>query len=59
MFTPPSAKIAVTIDTVLKPLLGSGGKYDGKVKAIIRLQVQPWHASSIFTHEAALAVRGL
>lgn len=43
-------------DESVKPLIESGGKYDGKVKVIIRLQVQPWHGSSIFTHEIALAV---
>ncbi|TFY80513.1 hypothetical protein EWM64_g3503 [Hericium alpestre] len=53
---PFSAKLALVIDSVLKPLFGPGGQYDGKVKAIIRLQVQPWHGSSIFTHETALAV---
>jgi hypothetical protein len=52
----PSAKIAKVVDGVLKPLFENGGKYDGKVKAIIRLHVQPWHGSSTFTHEAALAV---
>lgn len=46
-----------TIDTVLKPLVDSGGKYDGKIKIIMRLQVQPWHATSTYTHEAGLAVR--
>lgn len=53
---PFSAKMSLAIDRVLKPLFAPGGKYDGKVKTIIRLQVQPWHASSTFTHEAALAV---
>jgi len=53
---PFSAKISRTIDTVLKPLFDKGGKYYGKVKLIVRQQVQPWHASSTFTHEAALAV---
>jgi len=53
---PFSAKMALTIESVLKPLFGTGGQYDGKVKVIIRLQVQPWHGSSTFTHEAALAV---
>jgi hypothetical protein len=48
--------MALTIDGVLKPLFDAGGKYDGKVKAVIRLQVQPWHASSTLTHESALAV---
>jgi len=42
--------------TILKPLLGPGSKYEGKVKVIIRLHVQPWHASSTLTHEAGLAV---
>jgi len=53
---PFSAKLAKAIDGVLKPLVSPGGKYDGKVKIIIRLQPQPWHASTTFTHEAALAV---
>ncbi|KAF8231392.1 hypothetical protein L208DRAFT_1399021 [Tricholoma matsutake] len=53
---PFSAKMSLTIDGVLKPLFDAGGKYDGKVKAVIRLQVQPWHSSSTFTHESALAI---
>ncbi|EIM85688.1 uncharacterized protein STEHIDRAFT_81225 [Stereum hirsutum FP-91666 SS1] len=53
---PFSAKLARSIDNVLKPLLGPGGKYDGHVKVIIRPQVQPWHATSTYTHEAGLAV---
>ncbi|KAG5724741.1 hypothetical protein E4T56_gene8039 [Termitomyces sp. T112] len=53
---PFSSKMALIIDGVLKPLFESGGKYAGKVKAIIRLQVQPWHATSTLTHESALAV---
>jgi len=53
---PFSAKIANKIETILKPLLGPGSKYKGKVKVIVRLQVQPWHASSTLTHEAGLAV---
>ena len=40
----------------VKPLIENGGKYDGKVKVIIRQQVQPWHGASTFVHEAALAV---
>jgi len=44
------------IDAVLKPAFAEGGKYAGKVKILIRLQPQPWHGSSTFTHEAALAV---
>jgi len=53
---PYSAKIARKIDALLKPLFDKGGQYYGKVKVIVRLQVQPWHASSTLTHEAALAV---
>ncbi|TRM67839.1 hypothetical protein BD626DRAFT_479990 [Schizophyllum amplum] len=53
---PFCAKTAITIDNVLRPMLGQGGKYDGRVKAIFRLHPQPWHASSTLTHEAALAV---
>jgi len=52
---PFSAKIANKVETILKPLLGPGSKYEGKVKVIIRLQVQPWHSSSTLTHEAGLA----
>lgn len=54
---PFSAKIALTIDSVLKPLFDAGGQYAGKVKVIFRNQVQPWHASSTFVHEAGLSVR--
>ncbi|KAJ7626193.1 hypothetical protein FB45DRAFT_923150 [Roridomyces roridus] len=53
---PFSAKIARAMDSVLVPLLGPGGKYHGKVKAIFRPQVQPWHASSTYVHEAGIAV---
>ena len=54
---PFSAKMALAIDSVLVPLFSAGGRYDGKVKVIFRNQVQPWHASSTFVHEAGLAVR--
>ena len=54
-----SAKMSLAIDGVLKPLFDAGGIYDGKVKAVIRLQVQPWHSSSTLTHESALAVSTL
>ncbi|KAK7470201.1 hypothetical protein VKT23_001639 [Stygiomarasmius scandens] len=53
---PFSAKMSLAIDSVLRPLLGPGGKYEGKVKVIFRPQVQPWHATSTFVHEAGLAV---
>ena len=53
---PFSAKMSLAIDSVLRPLFAPGGKYDGKVKVIFRNQVQPWHGSSTFVHEAGLAV---
>ncbi|KIJ69748.1 hypothetical protein HYDPIDRAFT_78645 [Hydnomerulius pinastri MD-312] len=53
---PFSAKMSLAINDVLKPLIDEGGKYYGKVKVIMRLQVQPWHGASTFTHEAGLAV---
>jgi len=53
---PFSAKLSLAIDSVLKPLFAPNGKYAGKVKVIFRNQVQPWHGSSTFVHEASLAV---
>ncbi|KIP04887.1 hypothetical protein PHLGIDRAFT_75164 [Phlebiopsis gigantea 11061_1 CR5-6] len=53
---PFSAKLALAIDGVLRPLFGPGGQYDGRVKVVFRNQVQPWHAASTFVHEAGLAV---
>jgi len=53
---PFSAKMANKIETIVKPLLGPGGKYEGKVKVIVRLHAQPWHATSTITSEAGLAV---
>ena len=52
---PYSKKIAATLDKVVIPLLDQ--QYAGKVKVIFRNQVQPWHASSTFVHEAGLSVR--
>jgi hypothetical protein len=52
-----SAKMALAVENVLKPKFAPNGEFgDSKVKVIIRPQVQPWHATSTFTHEAALAV---
>ena len=56
-----SAKMALVLEELRKNLssTSSTGEIDnfkGKVKFIIRLQVQPWHGSSTFLHEAALAV---
>lgn len=53
---PFSAKIFLkAVDPILKPAF-TEGKYAGKVKLLLRLQPQPWHGASTFTHEAALAV---
>ncbi|KAF6761978.1 hypothetical protein DFP72DRAFT_877647 [Ephemerocybe angulata] len=46
--TAAAAKLANAIETVLKPQLGPGGPYEGKVK--------PWHSASTLVHESALAV---
>ena len=53
---PFSGKLSLAIDSVLKPLFDTNGKYAGQVKIIFRNQVQPWHGSSTFVHEAGLAV---
>ncbi|KAF9450180.1 hypothetical protein P691DRAFT_726606 [Macrolepiota fuliginosa MF-IS2] len=53
---PFSGKFSRAIDNHIRPLITHGGKYDGKVKVIFRLQVQPWHSASTLTHEAGLAV---
>ncbi|PPQ63153.1 hypothetical protein CVT24_005793 [Panaeolus cyanescens] len=52
---PYSAKMAFKIENILKPLLGPGGQHAGKVKLVFRLHPQPWHATSTYVHEAALA----
>ncbi|KAF9534587.1 thioredoxin-like protein [Crepidotus variabilis] len=52
---PFSKKMAGKLDSIVKPLISNGGKYDGKIKVIFRLQTQPWHAMSTITHEAGLA----
>ncbi|KAI0005113.1 hypothetical protein BJV74DRAFT_762786 [Russula compacta] len=53
---PFSRKLSLTIDGIVKPWVEAGGRYEGKIKIIFRNQVQPWHGSSTFTHEAGLAV---
>jgi len=53
---PFSRKLTNNFNASVKPLIESRGKYEGKVKVIIRQQVQPWHGSSTFVHEIALAV---
>ncbi|KAJ3516815.1 hypothetical protein NLJ89_g888 [Agrocybe chaxingu] len=49
------AKMAFKIDNILKPLISEGGPYEGQVKVIFRLHVQPWHSTSTLTNEAGLA----
>ncbi|KAF9476989.1 hypothetical protein BDN70DRAFT_881701 [Pholiota conissans] len=53
---PYSAKTALKIEKILKPLLGPGTPCAGKVKVIFRIHPQPWHAVSTLTSEAGLAV---
>jgi len=53
---PFSRKMSNNLETHVKPLIENDGIYFRKVKVIIRLQVQPWHGSSTFVHEIALAV---
>ncbi|CED85619.1 Thioredoxin-like fold [Phaffia rhodozyma] len=52
---PFSAKIVKSLDENVLPLINQGGKYESKVQLIIRLQPQPWHGSSTYLHESALA----
>ncbi|KAG8683281.1 hypothetical protein FRC09_016177 [Ceratobasidium sp. 395] len=52
-----NAKIFLkAIDPILKPAITGSDGYAGKVRILIRLQPQPWHGSSTFLHEAAIAV---
>ncbi|KAF9509612.1 hypothetical protein BS47DRAFT_1377581 [Hydnum rufescens UP504] len=55
---PFSAKLFINaLDPIIKPAVtNEDGHLKDRVKVIIRLQVQPWHASSTLTHEAAIAV---
>ncbi|KAH9977680.1 hypothetical protein BGW80DRAFT_1435423 [Lactifluus volemus] len=53
---PFSRKLSVAVNTIVRPLVEEKGTYEGKVKIIFRNQVQPWHGTSTFTHEASLAV---
>jgi len=53
---PFSAKITKNaLIPILKPAVTTGPLKD-KVQVLIRLQVQPWHVSSLLTHEVAIAV---
>jgi len=52
---PWSKKSFATLNSILVPLVTTGSLKD-KVKIILRLHPQPWHASSMLTHEAVLAV---
>ncbi|KAL7411573.1 hypothetical protein BDY24DRAFT_395350 [Mrakia frigida] len=52
---PFSAKIVKSLDENVIPLISDEGKLAGKMSFIIRLQPQPWHATSTYLHEAALA----
>ncbi|KAG8905327.1 hypothetical protein FRB99_000208 [Tulasnella sp. 403] len=52
---PFSKKSYANLYNHLRPLV-TEGELASKVKIIIRLHPQPWHGSSMFTHEAVLAV---
>jgi len=51
---PFSKKLFLQFYTNVVPVIEQ--KFAGKVQAIFRHQVQPWHPSSTLVHEAALAV---
>jgi len=51
---PFSAKMWRTLSTSVFPTLGA--KHSGRVRFILRQQIQPWHPSSTLVHEAAAAV---
>jgi len=53
---PYSAKITRNaLIPIIKPAVTTGPLKD-KVQLLVRLQIQPWHGSSLFTHEASVAV---
>ncbi|KAK0545859.1 hypothetical protein OC846_005499 [Tilletia horrida] len=53
---PFSAKQLFGLQEHVFPLIfGQGAKYQDRVKLVIRPIPQPWHATSTYTHEAALA----
>jgi protein-disulfide isomerase len=54
---PFSAKMWTTLNNgeILKKVQNDK-KYAGKVRFILRQQIQPWHPSSTLVHEAAIAV---
>jgi len=51
---PFSAKMFNTVYTSVFPLIKQ--KYSNNVQILFRQQIQPWHPSSILTHEAGVAV---
>ena len=51
---PFSAKMWKTLSTGVFPTLAQ--KHPGKVRFLLRQQIQPWHPSSTLAHEAAAAV---
>jgi len=53
---PFSAKQLLGVEEHVFPLIfGSGAKYENRLRLIIRPTPQPWHATSTYAHEAALA----
>ena len=55
---PYSAKLLTTFFTQVIPHIKSSS-YASDVQFIFRPQIQPWHPSSLFVHDAAMAVLNL
>lgn len=55
---PFSKRLFLAFHAHILPLIKTG-RYHGRVAAIVRLQVQPWHPSSTMTVESVLAVAAL
>ena len=54
---PFSAKILRNFDQDVVPLIiGEGARFKDQVRVVVRPTPQPWHVSSMLTHESALAV---
>ncbi|KAL4399909.1 hypothetical protein ACI68E_002821 [Malassezia pachydermatis] len=57
---PFSAKILINFHEQVRPLLfGEDAPFKNKVRVVLRPVPQPWHASSTYLHETALAIARL
>lgn len=53
---PFSAKLVLSMERHLMPMVfGEGAPYEGRLRIVVRPYPQPWHASSTFVNEAAIA----